>query len=323
MIVSFVIPNYNGEKYIYDCLSSVYSQNVKSIKGLEELEVILVDNASTDDSVFIAQRKFKGLKVILSRTNAGTAAALNRGIAEARGDFVAILHVDTVLEETWLKNALDVFEEKPNVFAASSLVVKNGDEKIIDCKGYGFTKGGYAFKVDGGKSLLKAVKKRKVIAPYNAAALYKKEIVRALGGFDEKFFLYLEDADMGIRAYLRGFETVYNSSAVAYHQGFTLSDGEECDFTVRFKSRNNMYLRYKNLTAIQRFNNKPWLSKGIKRFKKHYGGVGFGANVEQGINEAVYTRKSCAKEYKGSKFKRRFMLGGKMFGAVFASKNKL
>lgn len=323
MVVSFVIPNYNGEKYIYDCLSSVYSQSLKSIKGLEELEVILVDNASTDDSVFIAQRKFKGLKIILSRANSGTADALNRGIAEAKGDFVAVLHVDTVLEETWLKNALDVFEENSDAFAASSLVIKDGDEKIIDCKGYGFTKGGYAYKIDGGKNMLKASKKKKVLAPYNAAALYRKDLFKALGGFDPKFFLYLEDADLGIRAYLRGFETVYNPSAVAYHKGFTLSNGEECDFTVRFKVRNNMYIRYKNLTAFQRFNNKPCLSKGKKKLKKHYEKQGFRINAEQGINEAAFTKKDCGKEYKSSKFKRRFTLGGRMLKAVFASKTKL
>jgi len=321
--VSFVIPNYNGEKYIESCLDSVYKQDFKSIDGLERVEVILADNASTDDSVTIAQQKYKGLKVILSRENKGVANAINRGIESANGEYIAVLHVDTVLEKDWLKHSLAAIKENSRAFAAAGLIIKNDGEGIIESRGYGFTSAGYAYKIDAGKPVTKTEKAKTVVAPHNAAALYCRRIFDITGKFDESFFAYLEDADIGIRAYLRGFDTVYTPDAVAYHSGFTLSDGKECDFTARFKARNNVYIRYKNLTPFQRFGGKFKLSGGLKKLRKYYGRMGFESNVEEGIHEAQCTKKKCSREYKKSVFKRKIAFKNKMFRSAFGKKRVL
>lgn len=327
MIVSFIIPNYNGEKYIDNCIHSIYNQNLKEIRGLEGIEVIVVDNASEDDSILIAKKNYENIKVILNRKNTGVAAAYNKGIEYAKGEYAALVHVDTVLDENWLKNSLDVFDDnhegKYRILASASLVIKNDGTKTLDCRGLGFSSSGYVYKIGGGKSISNIGKRTVVPAPYNAAALYRKEVIRILGGFDESFFNYLEDADLGIRGYLQGFSTIYNPDAIAYHSGFTLSGGRECDFTVRFKSRNNLYIRYKNLTPMQRFGNKIYLSNGVKRLKRYYKRRGLNENVEQGIHEAQCSKKRCKKEYKNSRLRCRISFKNRMFKSLFTKKNVL
>lgn len=327
MIISFIIPNYNGERYIDSCIHSIYKQNLKKIKGLEAIEVIVVDNASEDDSILIAKKNYKNIKVILNRTNIGVAAAYNKGIEAAKGEFVALMHIDTVLDENWLKNSLEIFDDnhegRYRILSSSSLIVRNDGTKTIDCCGLGFSRTGYVYKINGGKTA-ESIKKSKVVpAPYNAAALYRKEVIKILGGFDENFFSYFEDADLGIRGYLQGFSTIYNPNALAYHSGFTLSGGRECDFTVRFKSRNNIYIRYKNLTPMQRFGNRVYLSNGVKRLKRYYKRSGFTENVMQGIHEAECSKKRCVKEYKNSRLRFRISFKNKMFKALFVKKDIL
>lgn len=312
MKCSFLIANYNGEEQLLECLQAVYASNEK------DFEVIVVDNGSMDDSILKTKQQFPDARVFSLRENKGVPFALNHAAMQAQGEFLAVLHVDTRVTPDWLGNAIKGMYNYENVFAVATLIQK--DEETVDSAGYGYAQTGYPYKIAAGKSPEKAGKWRVVMAPSNAAALYRKEFFDVLGGFDNTLFYTLEDAEIGLRAAMRGYETVYQPGAVAYHNGFSASGGAESDFSVRFKARNTIYIRRKNLTGWMRFKYAWHLSRGEHRILSKCRKRGMGLACKQGINEAYDTIRRCGKAYKGCKFSHKKKVGRRMFCGLFRRK---
>lgn len=313
MKCSFLIANYNAEQELLGCLQAIYSSVEK------DFEVIVADNGSMDDSVLKIKQQFPSVQVISLRENKGVPYALNLAAKQAQGEFLAVVHADTRVTPEWLGNAVAGMDGYPNVVAAATRVLKS--DTVIDSAGYGYAQTGYPYKIASGKDRKKAEKAKRVMAPSNAAALYRREIFESLGGFAESFFYKLEDAEFGLRAAMHGYDTVYCPEAVAYHSGFSVSGGKESDFSLRFKARNTIYIRRRNLTKWMRFKYAWHLSRGQKRLLRKSRRKGMELACKQGFDEARDTVKFCEKAYKGCKLFRKKKIGRRMFCGLFQRKS--
>ena len=219
-MISVIIVNWNRRELLRASLASLRLQ-----KGAG-FEVIVVDNGSTDGSADLAEREF-GCRVIRNPDNRGFCAANNQGIAAARGDFVALLNNDAEAEPGWLAALRAVFDERPEIGMAASKVLVYEDPQRIDKAGHliypdGQNRGRGTGAIDRGQfdSL------EECLWPDGCAAMYRKRMLDQIGGFDEDFFAYADDAELGLRARIAGWRCLYVPDAVVrHHRGATLGLG--------------------------------------------------------------------------------------------------
>jgi GT2 family glycosyltransferase len=211
--ISVVIPNWNGRRFLERCLSAVRRQTVGDV------EIVLVDNASSDDSVELVQRHFPEVGVVRLRRNAGFAAAMNAGIRQARGPYVAFLNNDTEPDERWLEELLACLERHPRAAAATPKVLLLDRPGTLDDTGNFLTPSLLPYarghgEADAGQFDVE----EQVFSASGAAALWRADALAEIGLFDEWFFAYYEDVDLGFRARLAGYECWYAPRAVVLHE---------------------------------------------------------------------------------------------------------
>jgi GT2 family glycosyltransferase len=203
-----------------------------------------VDNASTDGSLKQIQVSFPGIKSVALETNAGFPAACNRAIQEASSDLIAILNNDVILERQWLQSLLA--EVAPPWSSWASRIVFAAEPERIDSAGDGMAVVGAAYKIGHGDRAALHDTSREVFGPCAAAALYRRSMLEALSGFDEDFFLIYEDADLNMRARLRGYRCHYVPDAMVHHMVNT-SIRTFSHTYVYYGHRNSEYLFWKNM----------------------------------------------------------------------------
>jgi GT2 family glycosyltransferase len=218
-LISVVIVNWNRRDLLRTCLESLRLQD-----GVV-FETIVVDNGSTDGSPDIA-REF-GAAVIRNEANRGFCAANNQGIAAANGEFVALLNNDAEADPGWLAALQRACSRTPEVGMAASKVLVWEDPQRIDKVGHlifpdGQNRGRGAGAIDSGQF----DREEEVLWPDGCAAMYRKSMLDRIGGFDEDFFAYGDDAELGLRARIAGWKCVYAPDAVVrHHRGSTLGKG--------------------------------------------------------------------------------------------------
>jgi GT2 family glycosyltransferase len=219
-LISVVIVNWNQRNYLRACLASVAGQ------AGAEFETIVVDNGSEDGSPELAESEF-GVRVIRNASNRGFCAANNQGIAAARGEFVALLNNDAEAEPGWLAALHRACTRSPEVGMAASKVLVWEDPRRIDKVGHliypdGQNKGRGSGALDTGQY----DREEEVLWPDGCAAMYRKEMLNRIGGFDEDFFAYGDDAELGLRARIAGWKCLYTPAAVVrHHRSSTLGKG--------------------------------------------------------------------------------------------------
>jgi glycosyltransferase involved in cell wall biosynthesis len=199
-LVSIVIVNWNGKRFLKGCLESVFAH------GYNNIEVIFVDNGSTDGSVEFVREYFPQTVVLEIKENLGFAAGNNLGIEVARGEFIATLNNDTELADGFIEKLVEAAEgsgQRVGMWAPKILSMEERD--IIDSVGGlliypdGLAKGRGRLEKDIGQY----DGERDILMPSACAALYRKEMLEEIGLFDEDFFAYCEDTDLGpTKAYL-------------------------------------------------------------------------------------------------------------------------
>ncbi|WP_127531989.1 glycosyltransferase family 2 protein [Paenibacillus kobensis] len=253
---SIVIPNYNGEPFLEKCLRSLYKQ-----QGIE-FEVILIDNASTDHSLDFVREAYPEVRVIQLERNYGFSRAVNEGILRACGQFVVLLNNDTEVEEDWLASLYRHINSNELIFSVSSKMIRMNQRNMIDDAGDELTVFGWAFKRGDGEPASDYREGGSVFSSCAGAAIYRKAVFDEIGLFDEQFFAYLEDVDIGYRARLFGYKNEYCPDAVVYHVGSGTSGSKYNEFKIKLSARNNVYLLYKNMPFIQMLINLPFLVVG-------------------------------------------------------------
>jgi GT2 family glycosyltransferase len=218
-LISVIVVNWNRCALLRACLQSLERQ-----EGVR-LEVIVVDNGSEDGSAEMVAREFGGFtRLIRNADNRGFCAANNQGIQTARGTFVASLNNDAEAEPGWLSALLRAFDAGPDIGMAASKIVTYEDPGRIDKAGHliypdGQNRGRGTGEPDDGRY----DRSEEVLWPDGCAAMYRKQMLDQIGGFDEDFFAYGDDAELGLRARISGWRCLYMPDAVVrHHRGSTL-----------------------------------------------------------------------------------------------------
>ncbi|RDU22143.1 glycosyltransferase family 2 protein [Anaerosacchariphilus polymeriproducens] len=256
--VSIIIPNYNGIEYIENCLRSLKIQ-----VNLSDLEIIVVDNGSTDGSNDLVRRKFPEISMVQLRENFGFCKAVNMGIKAAKAPYVILLNNDTQVHEYFVKELLDGIKRYPKAFSCASLMLNYNNRAVVDDAGDFYCAFGWAYARGKGRNSSEYLKEGKIFASCAGAAIYRKEVFDMIGYFDEDHFAYLEDIDIGYRARIYGYENYYIPTAKVYHVGSGTSGSRYNEFKVKNSSRNNIYLIYKNMPTFQIILNLPFLIAGF------------------------------------------------------------
>jgi GT2 family glycosyltransferase len=237
-LISVVIVNWNRKELLRACLDSAARQ-----AGVE-FETIVVDNGSTDGSAEMAEKEF-GARVIRNAENRGFCAANNQGIAAARGDFVALLNNDAEAEPGWLAALHRAANRAQDVGMAASKVLVWEEPRRIDKVGHliypdGQNRGRGSGAMDTGQF----DREEDVLWPDGCAAMYRKRMLDEIGGFDEDFFAYGDDAELGLRARIAGWKCIYTPEAVVrHHRGSTL--GKDSARRLELIERNRILLALK------------------------------------------------------------------------------
>ncbi len=218
-----MVVNWNRRDLLRECLRSLARQQQVGF------EVILVDNGSQDGSLEMARAEFQNcptftLRTIANPCNRGFCAANNQGIAAARGAFIALLNNDAEAHPQWLAALRRAFDQGLDIGMAASKILVMEDPRRIDKVGHliypdGQNRGRGTGELDLGQ--YDAMEE--VLWPDGCAAMYRRAMLEQIGGFDEDFFAYGDDAELGLRARIAGWRCLYVPEAVVrHHRGATL-----------------------------------------------------------------------------------------------------
>ena len=244
-LVSVIVVNWNGEKYIRRCLSSLMKQTYP------ETDVILVDNGSKDNSLNIAKKYFPEVRVIKLSKNYGFAKANNIGLEQAKGEFICLLNNDAFPESNWIEEIVKTIRSYPEAAAIASKMLNYDNREIIDSAGDGYTRMGWPDKIGSGTKIYDKYEQiREVISVCAGAALYRRSALNEVGFFDEDFFAYLEDVDLSLRINMMGYKCIYVPTAVVYHVGSASTGSKINHFTVYWSTRNYFPVIFKNLPTV-------------------------------------------------------------------------
>lgn len=283
---SIVIPNFNGSKFIPDCLNSL----IKAITFCPQskFELIFVDNGSKDDSIKIAKNITKNFplldtKYLILNTNYGFAPAVNRGINHSKHPWVVILNNDLTMESNWFQLVSTAIQNNLNsTISTYSGTVLNRDGTQFESQGLEFKIQGKCLNISNGhpfdKSKIINLKSSIIWGASASLIVYNKDIIQKIGLFDEDFFAYEEDVDIAFRLNKFGYQTLYIPKAISYHLGGGTSN-RMGNFRSRMDAKNWIFLIIKNYSTknfwshflsikIERLRNLSGLIKiTIKKYK--------------------------------------------------------
>lgn len=212
-LISIIIVNFNGEKWIKQCLDSLQKQSYSTF------EIIFIDNASTDKSVKIVQNNYPYVHLILSKSNLGFAGGNNLGYKYAKGEYILLLNTDTWVEADFLSRFIMAFDQIPNLGSVQSKLVLMNSPSKLDVVGSYWTSSTFLYHFGGEKDATLALynKAMPFFSNKGASMLLKKSILDELGFFDEDFWCYYEETDLCHRLWVAGYETWYYPYPVAHH----------------------------------------------------------------------------------------------------------
>jgi GT2 family glycosyltransferase len=249
--IAIVILNFNGRHLLDACLSSLNRLTTPA-------EVIIADNGSTDDSLAYVREHHASIRLLNLKKNWGFAEGYNRAIAQLEHPWLVLLNNDATLAPDWLEQLLSVAREKPQVAILGGKLLfkpKTGEMPLVQSAGASFTDAGTAFEIGWGQPDRGQYEQAHYTGSIpGAALLIKRDVFCELGGFDAKYFAYLEDVDLCWRAWLAGYETYYVPGAIAWHHFGASGGGRASAFRIKWMQRNRLANMLKNLE----WTSLPW-----------------------------------------------------------------
>ena len=238
-IVSIVIPHWNNVDILTECLESI------SATDFESVETIVVDNASTDNSVASVRSNYPNVKLIENDKNYGYAGGCNIGAEAASGDFLIFLNNDTVQEKDWISNLIKTINSDDKIAAVQPKILNYYDRNVFD---YAGGSGGhmdiYCFPFARGRIFSfqendegQYNNKEKCFWSSGTCFMVRRELFQKSGGFDESFFAHMEEIDLCWRLYAMGFEVWVEPDSVVYHKNA---------LTLPMYSHKKYYLNHRN-----------------------------------------------------------------------------
>lgn len=285
MKVTIVIPNYNGKHFMEPCLSSLSKQTYKNF------HILVVDNASSDGSIEYMEENYPDIELIKLQKNYGFSKAVNIGIQHSRTPYVILLNNDTTVDTRYVEEMVKAIEKSPKIFSVSSKMIQMYHPELIDSAGDLYTLLGWGVCRGCGRPVSNYTKYDEIFTACAGAAIYRRSVFDEIGYFDENHFAYLEDIDIGYRARIYGYYNMYCPTALVYHVGSGTSGSKYNSFKVKLAARNNLYLNYKNMPALQLVLN--FIPLAIGYFVKYlfFCKIGFGKDYKEGFIEGLQTAK--------------------------------
>ena len=273
---TIVIPNYNGMKYIEDCLLSLDG---------EPAHIIVVDNGSTDGSRQLVRDRFPQVELICLDKNYGFCRAVNAGIEGSKTTYVILLNNDTTVAPGFVRALERPLETHPEVFSGSAQMRNMHRPEVMDDAGDLYCVLGWAFARGKDKPVRDYQQGRRIFAACGGAAIYRRKLFGEIGLMDETHFAYLEDIDIGYRARIHGYVNLYIPEAVVFHAGSGASGSRYNAFKASLASRNSIYLIYKNMPPLQILINLPFLTAGYMVKTVFFIRKGLGAAYLKGLRQ--------------------------------------
>ena len=244
--VTIVVVNWNGGAYLRQCLLALQAQTEPSFVAM------VVDNGSTDGSDSeVALLNDPRFSLLSLGTNKGFAVANNLAVQySTAGDWIALLNPDAFAEPDWLAYLLHGAECNPQAASFGSRLVNATDPMLLDGTGDVYDVSGRVWRRDHGHRMNAATTRvGEIFSPCAAAALYRRDAWNAAAGFDEDFFCYIEDVDLGFRLRLLGYRSMYVPDSICHHVGSGIT-GRQSDFSIYYGYRNLVWTFVKNMPGV-------------------------------------------------------------------------
>lgn len=239
--VTVIVVNWNGGKYLRECISKLLQQTLLPSR------ILVMDNGSTDGSAE-GLSSAPEVTIRLLGENLGFARANNLALTDCDTDFVALLNPDAFPEACWLEKLVDTARTSPDVAAFGSRQMSHDRPGTLDGIGDVYHFSGLIWR-DGHGRLYSAADnvEAEIFSPCAGAALYRRSALVAVGAFDEDYFCYVEDVDLGFRLRLAGYKSMYVPDSVVHHIGSASTGGKHSDFAVYHGHRNLVWTFIKNM----------------------------------------------------------------------------
>ncbi len=245
--VTVIVLNYNGQRHLDDCLGSLLALDYPSA----QLEILLVDNGSDDDSVAWVAKHYPSVHIHRNAANLGFAAGNNAGGAVATGTWLAFLNNDTRVDRAWLRELVG------SVLADADRDVVCTGAKMLDWAGdrLDFVGGvmnfhAFGYQLSYGLPLAAEPEeyrvKRDLLFACGGAMLIRTDVFRAVAGFDGDFFAFFEDVDLGWRLWVLGYRVTFTPTAITYHKGHGTAGSIPHHRLMVLFERNALFALYKN-----------------------------------------------------------------------------
>ncbi len=212
-LVSIIVVNYNGKRHLETCINSL--QNI----AYPRYEILLVDNASNDDSVDFVRNNFPQVKIIKNKANLGYAEANNIGAKESKGKYLVFLNNDIKAEPNFLNELITEMEKDSSIGMCQGKVFLMDNPKNLDSIGTYFTSAGFLRHIglkeeDRGQY----DQKREIFSPKGVCIVINRNLFEKIEGFDNDFFVYFEESDLAWKVWLAGYRVLYIPQSVIYHK---------------------------------------------------------------------------------------------------------
>jgi len=243
--VSIIIVNWNGRECLKDCLDSLLSISYKN------KEIIVVDNASIDNSVVFIEENYPKVILIKNNKNLGFAQGNNIGLKKANGDALLLLNPDVIVGETFLDELVKELYKEKSIGAVQPKILMYPAKNKIDSIGSFFLMNGNLYHYGREKDHRLSIYNRsmEIFSAKGACVLIKKEVLKITGFFDKEYFAYFEDTDLSIRIWIAGYRVLYSPKSIVYHVGGAAKDKTASSYIEFHSYKNGIYTYLKNLSA--------------------------------------------------------------------------
>jgi len=235
--VTVVVPTLAADETLECCLQSLERQT------FSDFEIIVVDNSGRR-----AVQSNGRYQVIANDRNLGFGGAVNQAINRSRAPYVAVLNDDAAAHPDWLRALVDAIGPRTDVGMCASQVLLAG-EQTLDSAGMLLCGDGSSKQRGHKQPAASYARKEEALLPSGSAALYRREMLDEVGLFDESFFLYCEDTDLGLRARWAGWECLYVPEARVEHR-YSHSSGRASGLKAYYVERNRLFVIFKNFPAL-------------------------------------------------------------------------
>jgi len=238
-LVTAIVVTLNNIDLLKKCLNSLYEQDY------EPVEIVVVDNGSDEDIQGVLAEAFPEVRLIRMDTNHGFAAGNNRGIEISKGKYIALINNDAMAESQWISAMVAAAEADSSVAAAASIIIDGNRQGVLDSCGVGIGLDGMSRQAMRGLPVIELTQPKEVLLFSGCACLLRRAALKDVGFFDEDFFAYCEDTDLGLRMRRAGWKIVVAPGAYVKHF-YSMTAGKFSLQKIYWVERNHLWVAIKN-----------------------------------------------------------------------------